>query len=258
MQPVLFSIVGVEIYAYGLLIGIGAALSWYYFEREGKANVGLTALQSNLLFVIIILAAVIGGKLFLLLEAGNSFSIATLMSGHGFVFYGSFLFVIPCILLFFKIYRLPVYSMLDILASAACIVHSLGRLGCFMAGCCYGKTTNGAWGVVFNNPKSMARPLHTPLYPVQLMESVYIALIFFLLLIIKKKFQRFNGQVFLTYLILYAAGRCIIEMFRGDEERGFLFSHLISNAQLIALTIIIVAVILYIKENFIASQQQVK
>ena len=245
MQPVLFSIAGVQVYAYGLLIGIGAALAWYYLESQGKKEAGLSATQSNLLFAIIILAAVVGGKVFLLLENTNNFTIEAMMSGHGFVFYGSFLFVVPAVLLFFKINKLPVYTMLDILSVSACIVHSQGRLGCFMAGCCYGKPTNSSWGVVFNNPQTMARPLHTLLYPVQLMESVYILLILFVLLVIKKSYRRFNGQLFLLYIAMYAAGRSILELYRGDEERGFWFSQSVSNAQLIALLIIITAIVLY-------------
>ena len=94
----------------------------------------------------------------------------------------------------------------------------------------------------------MARPLHTPLYPVQLMESVYILLILIILLVIKKKYQRFNGQLFLLYIALYAAGRSVLELYRGDEDRGFWFSQSISNAQLIALLIITTAVVLYIRK----------
>ncbi len=248
MQPVLFSIAGVQVYAYGLLIGIGAVLAWYYLESQGKKEAGLSATQSNLLFAIIILAAVVGGKVFLLLESANNLKIEAMMSGHGFVFYGSFLFVVPVVLLFFTFNKLPVYTMLDILSVSACIVHCLGRLGCFMAGCCYGKPTNSNWGVVFNNLQTMARPLHTSLYPVQLMESVYILLILIVLLVIKKKYQRFNGQLFLLYIALYAAGRSVLELYRGDEDRGFWFSQSISNAQLIALLIITTAVVLYIRK----------
>ena len=248
MQPVLFSIAGVQVYAYGLLIGIGAALAWYYFETQGKKEAGLSSAQSNMLFAIIILAAVIGGKIFLLLESRNNFTTEALLSGHGFVFYGSFLFVVPSVLLFFKLNKLPVYTMLDILSVSACMVHSLGRLGCFMAGCCYGKPTHSNWGVVFNNPQSMASPLHTHLYPVQLMESFYILLILVVLLVIKKRYQRFRGQLFLLYIALYAAGRSMLELFRGDEERGFWFSHYISNAQLIALLIIGAAIVLYARK----------
>ena len=90
MQPVLFSIAGVQVYAYGLLIGIGAALAWYYLESQGKKESGLSATQSNLLFAIIIFAAVVGGKVFLVLESANNLTIEAMMSGHGFVFYGSF------------------------------------------------------------------------------------------------------------------------------------------------------------------------
>jgi phosphatidylglycerol:prolipoprotein diacylglycerol transferase len=110
-------------------------------------------------------------------------------------------------------------------------------LGCFSAGCDYGKPTNSFLGVVFTKPYShdlVGVPLGIPLHPTQLYESAASLLIFGYLL---WRFRRksYEGQIFLHYLTLYAIMRFLIEFLRGDEDRGFVFDHLLSTSQFIAL-----------------------
>src|SRR5207237_1236866 len=118
-------------------------------------------------------------------------------------FYGSLLTTIPVMLWYFKKTKLPVAGMLDVMAVVTCIVHSLGRIGCFNAGCCYGKPTQSFLGVVFTDPACQAEPLNISLHPTQLYEASAIFLVLIILLIIDRN-KKFEGQVFLTYLILYA------------------------------------------------------
>jgi phosphatidylglycerol:prolipoprotein diacylglycerol transferase len=134
--------------------------------------------------------------------------------------------------------------MLDIMAIVTCIVHGFGRLGCLMAGCCYGEPTDGWWGITFTNPVCQARPLDTPLHPTQLFESLFIFSLMTVLLILQRR-KQFNGQIFLLYLMGYAVGRAIIEMFRGDLERGFVIDGWLSNSQFISLLIIGTALFFY-------------
>ena len=254
MKPVLFNIGPLPVYAYGLLIAIGTILGTQYLKREGKKAFGLTADQVTNLIIIIFVAAFIGGKLFLAFE-GNNFQVKDLYSGNGFVFYGSFLFAVPAMLLFFKKYNIPMLPMLDIMAIVTCIVHAFGRLGCFMAGCCFGEPTlTSSWGIAFTDPKSSAEPLGTLLHPTQLYEVTLIVLIGLLLLWMKKKALRFHGQLFLCYVVLYAIGRSVLENYRGDYERGYLFGT-VSNAQftagLIALTAISIYLWLYFNKQLL-------
>jgi phosphatidylglycerol:prolipoprotein diacylglycerol transferase len=215
--------------------------------------------QANTLFILLIAAGVIGGKLFLIFEDPADYfkHPGRLLSGSGFVFYGSLLLCIPTMLLFFKKNKLPILWMLDIMAIVTCIVHGFGRLGCFMAGCCYGLPTGSFLGVIFSDPVCAA-PLHTPIHPTQLYEATYIFLLMTALLILKKRKptsakatggKRFDGQVFLVYLIAYACGRSVIEIFRGDFQRGFVIKDILSISQFISLLIIVVAVYFYVKLN---------
>ena len=248
MHPVLFEIGSITIYTYGFFIALGALLGFSYMAWQGNKLFGLTFDQSNSLFILLVLAGVIGGKLFLIFE-DPSFYLTNpkkLASGSGFVFYGSFLLAIPTLLWFFKKNKVPTLPMLDVMAVVTCIVHGFGRIGCFMAGCCYGKPTTSMLGVIFIDPTCQAEPLNTPLHPTHLYEAGFIFIILTMLLIFKNR-KQFDGQFFLVYLIAYAMGRGVLEFFRGDLERGFVINGILSNSQLISLIIVSIALYFYVK-----------
>jgi len=248
MHPVLFEIGSLTIYSYGFMIALGVLCAVTYMFFQGRKDVGLTFDQANTLFLLIFIAAFIGGKFFLLLENPSLYmnNLSKLFTGRGFVFYGSFLFAIPTMLWFFKKHKLNTYKMLDVMAVVTCIVHMFGRIGCFFAGCCYGKPTQGPLGVTFTNEACQA-PLNTPLIPTQLLEAGFIFLVMISLLIIKSKYQKFYGQLFLLYLILYAIGRSVLEIFRGDVARGFIIDGYLSHSQFIALLVVIVTGFVYVR-----------
>lgn len=240
MHPVLFEIAGLTVYTYGFMIAVGVVAAVAYMAVQGKRDVGLTFDQANSLFLIIFISAFVGGKVFLMFENPSYYSgnLSRLLTGSGFVFYGSFLFAVPSMLWYFRKEKLPIYKMLDVMAVVTCLVHLFGRVGCFMAGCCYGKPTTSSMGVIFTDPVCQAEPLNTPLYPTQLWEAGYILVVMIVLLVIKKYYQKFYGQLFLLYLVLYATGRSILELFRGDVSRGFIIDGILSNSQFIALLIL--------------------
>lgn len=248
MHPVLFEIGSITVYSYGFMIALGVIAAVAYMFFQGRKDVSLTFDQAHTLFLVIFVAAFIGGKVFLLLENPSVYlSDPTLLfTGSGFVFYGSFLFAIPAMLWFFKKHKLNTYKMLDVMAIVTCIVHMFGRIGCFLAGCCYGKPTDGPLGVTFTNEACQA-PLNTPLIPTQLLEAGFIFLIMIALLIIKARYQKFYGQLFLLYLILYAIVRSVLEIFRGDVARGFIIDGYLSHSQCIALLVVIVTCYVYVR-----------
>ena len=246
MYPILFQVGSVTVYSYGFMIAIGIVAGMAYLIVEGRKRVGLSFDQANMLFLFIFLAAIVGGKLFLFFEDPAAYVAdpGGLLSGRGFVFYGSFLLAVPTMWWFFKRHELPAYIMLDIMAVTTCLVHMFGRIGCFLAGCCYGKTTDSFLAVVYTDPGCYADPLNTPLYPTQLFEASYIFVVMALLLIVKTR-QRFDGQLFLLYLILYAVGRFVLEFFRGDTGRGFVIDERVSHSQFIALCMLAVVLLVY-------------
>ncbi len=201
------------IYSYGSLIALGALIGYFYTARQARKEFDVPSQTIRTFVILVILAAVIGGRFFFFFEKpvfffANPSNMLTL-SNSGFVFYGSLIFAVPTMLWFFKANQLPILPMLDIMGITACIVHGFGRLGCLTAGCCYGVRYEGPLALEFTDPQCRA-PLETPLFPTQPMSAGMIFLILLILMTVKKK-RSFEGQVFLTYVGLYAIGRAILE-----------------------------------------------
>lgn len=249
MHPELFSIGDFTIHTYGFMIMVGASLGYFYMAHSAHKDLGIEKDKIQNMAVLIIVSAFVGGKLLFYLENPSYYfeSLANLKKNFrtGFVFYGSLLFAVPTTVWYFRKQKWPVWPMMDRLAITACIIHGTGRLGCFFAGCCHGIETDIPWAVTFSDPASQA-PLHTPLHPTQLYSSTLIFSILILLLMLKRH-KRFEGQLFFIYIILYAAGRSLIEIFRGDEERGFIIEDVLSHSQFISIIVIAIAIWAYLR-----------
>ena len=239
----------VTVYSYGTLIALGAILGFIYTAWRSKKEFNVPYETTNELILYILISAIIGGKLFIIFEDPQKYlsNPSLLLSNfkQGFVFYGSLLFAIPTMLIFFKIKKLPMLAMLDIMAITTCLVHGTGRIGCFMAGCCHGSSYDGIFSVVFTNPVCQA-PLNTPLHASQLYEVGFIYGIMVILFIVRRK-RQFKGQIFLLYLMLYSIGRSWLEIYRGDLSRGFIIDNLISNSQFISFLVFCGTLFIYIK-----------
>jgi phosphatidylglycerol:prolipoprotein diacylglycerol transferase len=127
--------------------------------------------------------------------------------------------------------------MCDIFAPAIALGHVVGRLGCYFAGCCYGRPTSLPWGITFHDPFAasyVGTPLGVPLHPTQLYEAGAELLILGVLLFAEKKGRPFAGRTFWAYMLLYAVSRFVIEIFRGDE-RGMIIG--LSTSQFISVVL---------------------
>lgn len=259
MRPWLFFIgdVGVPSYWALLMIGFMAAiyLSWRMARRAGIDTDRILDLN-----LIILLCGVFGARLMHVLVEDDPLRpgepifyhylrhpLEILNVTNGLAFYGGLLVVIPVAVWYVRRRGLGVGRVADI--AGVCIPLGLvfGRLGCFLAGCCHGKPTDIPWGVVFSDPASLARPLGTPLHPTQLYSSAFALVLFGLMWIGYRRWRRFDGQVFLWFVVLYSAGRFLIEFLRNDN-RGMFFSGSLSASQVVALPLLAVALIwLYLK-----------
>lgn len=232
--------------SYGTLIALGVVAAWLYGVRESK-KFGITRDTVTDMILWLILASFVGGKvLFYLEDPGYYFQNGRWSQsiGNGFVFYGSMLFTFPTLWWFFKKKNIPALKMIDVIAIGGALVHLIGRLGCFMAGCCHGVPTDSWVGVIFTDPICHAEPLGTPLHPTQLYSVGMLLIILSVLFLVKSK-RKFDGQLFPIYLMLYSVGRSIIEEFRGDEARGFIMDGWLSHSQFISLFIFAGAAFLY-------------
>jgi len=245
MYPDLFSIGPLTLHTYGLFVAMGFAVALLVTVKMGNAQ-GIKPQQVMDMGFIMILSAIIGSRLgYVLINLSyyrdHPSDILKVWQG-GLVFSGGLIVVALVMSWYMKHHHLSFWKMGDLWAPAIAIGQSIGRIGCFMAGCCYGKPTDLKWGVVFTHPQSLARPLNIPLHPTQLYASLSGLIIFIVLMVVYAK-KQFQGQVFLWFLILHSTGRLLIERFRGDD-RGLIPGSDMSITQLITLLILIASVIL--------------
>lgn len=164
------------------------------------------------------------------------------------VFYGGLILAIIFSIWYMRRHKLPIWKIADHISPLISLGLFFGRIGCFLAGCCYGKETSLPWGVTFTNPNSLAR-LNVRLHPTQLYEAA-IALAIFFFLNWREKKKTFDGQIFWLFLFMYAVTRFFTEMLRGDP-RGSLFSALLSTSQGIGIFLAIISffMLFYLKKG---------
>jgi phosphatidylglycerol:prolipoprotein diacylglycerol transferase len=244
MYPILFRLDGFSLYAYGsfLILGIvvSGILAILKVRKEGPP-IPFERLAD--LFFYSVLSAVIGSRiLFVLINFDlyreNPLRIFKIWEG-GLVFYGGLILAVGVSIGYMRWYRLPILRLFDLIAPLLALGLFFGRIGCYFAGCCYGKETSLPWGIIFTNPNSLAR-LNVPLHPTQLYDAAN-GLAIFLLLLWKEKRKTFDGQIFFLFLLLYSITRFFIEMLRGDP-RGFIIQDLISTSQGIGIFLAISAI----------------
>jgi phosphatidylglycerol:prolipoprotein diacylglycerol transferase len=239
----------IALYSYGFFIALGILASFIFMLPRLKP-LGFDADKLSTLYLWAIVAAFVGGKIFFYLEDPlkymNNPSLMMKSLGGGFVFYGSLLFVIPTLFWWLRKNKIAILPFFDVLAFGGPILHAIGRIGCFMAGCCHGAVCHNVLGVTYTHPKSSAIPLNMPLYPTQLFDVVLNIIILVVLFWLIKR-QKFHGQLFLVYIMMYAVGRSIVENFRGDEARGFIFNGWLSHSQAIAIVLLVVCLFLWQK-----------
>lgn len=243
MHPILLNIFGLKLYSYGFLIAAGFLLALWFMTYEAKRLNENPEKYIDLSFYILI-AGIIGSRIVHVLfddpayYSKNPWDVIKIWQG-GLTFYGGLITAIPLGIYLLKKYNLPLWKSTDILGAAIPIGMAFGRLGCFSAGCCYGKETTLPIGITFINPESLAR-LGIPLHPTQLYESFGDILIFGILFFLRKK-KSFNGQIFWTFTLLYSILRFFVEFYRGDQ-RGYFFNNLLSTSQAIGIPLALLSV----------------
>jgi phosphatidylglycerol---prolipoprotein diacylglyceryl transferase len=248
MHPILIRVGPLTIHTYGFLVALGFLAGIGFAVRQAKKEGIPTDRVLDLSFYVLI-AAIIGSRLlFIFINAGhylkNPVDMFKIWEG-GLVFYGGVLLAVPTAIWYVKKTGLGFWNTADIFAPSIAIGHAFGRLGCFAAGCCYGKLSEALpWSVVFSDPECLA-PLNVALHPVQLYESAGEFINFAILFALRRN-KKFDGQMFMTYLLLYGVLRFIVEFFRGDTARGFLVGP-VSVSQGISMLIVLVAITGFVK-----------
>ncbi|MGQ9919736.1 MAG: prolipoprotein diacylglyceryl transferase [Desulfobacca sp.] len=237
MYPILFTIGPVRVFTYGFLLALAFLCAMFMVGQEAKRR-GLDPKKFYDLSFYAIIWAIIGSRLLHVLLAWDYFiahpvEIFALWQG-GLAFQGGLVFGLISVIYLLYRYQLPLWATLDTMALAVPLGQFIGRLGCFMAGCCYGKETTVPWAVTFTHPETLARP-GVPLHPTQLYESFLMLGVFLFLLRFRQR-QQFSGQILGIYFLLAGTVRFIVEFWRGDERGPILFWGMAST-QVIALAV---------------------
>ena len=249
MYPLLFKIGPFPIHTYGFLIALGFLMAVAVIRRLAERSKLDVERTLDLTFWCL-LVGFAGARLLYIITRFSSFaadpmSVFRVWEG-GLVFLGGPLAVLPFLAWYLRKHRLPVWSTADALVPGLTIAHAFGRFGCLAAGCCYGKPTDLPWGIKLNS--ELVEPLvrGVSLHPTQLYESFSLTIVFAGLLWVHRT-RKFEGQVALTYFMAYPIIRSIIEIFRGDQIRGFVIDQILSTSQFLSIWVFAGAAFLLVR-----------
>jgi phosphatidylglycerol---prolipoprotein diacylglyceryl transferase len=258
MHPILIKLGPLTIASYGFFFALGVLLAILLaFNKAKKENIDLKIFADFIFYIMIL--SLLGAKLWLLVSNLDYYlkypaEIKYLLTSGG-AFYGGLIFGAVFAVWFIRRHALSYRQLADIGGPSLALGHFFGRLGCFAAGCCWGREAGHfPLAVTFSSQKANSLtgvPLYTPLYPTQLFEAI-LNLVNFLILLVMYKKRKFKGQVFVLYILNYSVIRFIGEYFRGDPDRGYIFGGMekplasLSVPQLVCLIGFITAIILLI------------
>ena len=212
MHPVLFKLGSWTFYSYGFLT-VAAFFTAFSLARKKRSGIGVSREALSDLFLVLFVSGVLGARLFYVLQHLEDFKGrwwgSLMIHEGGLVWYGGFLTAAAAGFLTAYVRRWPLLKLADFLSPFLALAQSIGRLGCFLNGCCYGKPTNVFWAMRF--------PGDVPRHPAPLYEAAACLVIFSVLLKFVERARHRPGTAFVLYLLFYTAARFVIEFFRGDQ-----------------------------------------
>ncbi|MCM0604983.1 MAG: prolipoprotein diacylglyceryl transferase [Xanthomonadaceae bacterium] len=241
MHPLLFNMGPVPIHSYGLLIAIGFLSALEIIRRLSiKSKLPVDPVMDIVFWMLI--SGFIGARLLFVITrfdyfAAHPLEIIRVWEG-GLVFFGGLITATAVFVFQMRKSKLPIWKVADVLVPGLVLNHAFGRLGCLAAGCCYGKPTDLPWGIHLHSELVERSLRGVSLHPVQLYEAGSLLLLLFGLLWIFKH-KKFDGQVGISYFIIYPVIRSIVELFRGDFIRGFIIDPWLSTSQFISLFVVV-------------------
>ncbi len=211
MFPVICHIGPFAVYSYGLMLALGVLSASFLTAQEAfKRGIPKDVVYDLAFWVV--LWGILGARLFYCLLNFDYFlqfplEILMLQKG-GLAWQGSLLTGALAGILFIRKKKLPLWTVLDIAAPFIALGHAIGRVGCFLNGCCYGQAP--AWGVYF--------PVwHQRLIPTQIYMSFGELAVFLILRVLQQRGGQPQGRLFLLYLLLSSVERFIVEFYRADH-----------------------------------------
>ena len=243
MYPVICQFGPISIYSYGVSLSLAFAIATFLARQEAVTR-GVGPEKILNLAIGLVICGVFGARLLYILqnlEFYLQYPAETIMLHKGGLsFYGGFILATVWALFFLRHQRLAIFATLDIIAPFLALAQAIGRIGCFLNGCCYGYPTNFSLAVRFPGELSTR-------HPIQLYSSLALLIIFIILRLIqtKKRKSAFSGEVFLLYCVFYSTLRFFIEYMRADNLR--IWANLTLH-QFISLAIFLISLLFWWKK----------
>ena len=241
MHNDILSIGSITIHGYGLMIAIGFMVALLVGTYRAKKK-GLDPEVVSSIAMLAIVCGFLGAKLLYIIVEFDDFlkSPMDVIGSEGFVVYGGIIAGALSAIIYCRIKKISFMSYFDLMMPSVAIAQGFGRIGCFLAGCCYGMETQSMLGVIF--PEGSLAPAGIKLLPTQLFSSAGDFLIAGILIWFSRK-SKCKGDTGALYLLLYGIGRFAIEFLRNDE-RGIV--GMLSTSQFISIFFVIGALILFL------------
>ena len=206
-----------SIQSYGTMIVLGIITTLFFIKRDKQLAALIPFNRLLDLVTFIIIAAIIGGRALFILETDEDIKFLQALSiwRGGFSVLGSIITTLIVTPLYLYIKKISIIPLLDRIAIYAPLLLSISRLGCFLAGCCYGKPSNVSWTITYTNSDSLA-PLHQALHPTQLYSTLALFCIFILFYIIRNN-KHPKGYFLGNFLFFIGLERYLVDFLRGDS-----------------------------------------
>lgn len=229
------------LHSYGLFIGIGFLVALILAEKRAPKNeMDPEVVSAFGLYCAV--TGILGAKILFCILGWRDFikDPLAMLGSSGLVVYGGIIGGILAAVVYCRIKKINFWDVFDLVLPSVAVAQGFGRIGCFMAGCCYGKETHAWYGIAFHH--SQYAPNGVKMIPTQLLSSAGMFLIAFVLFAYAK-YAKKSGQIGAMYMILYSIGRFLVEFLRGDLVRGFV--GVLSTSQFISLFIIVIGIFLW-------------
>lgn len=235
MRPILLQIGNFTVRSWGLLVMLGIIVGVLLAMREAERK-GINPEHIIDLTIILVLSGVIGARVMYVLtnfsEYRGNLGLAFSIRSGGLAWPGAFLFGLIATIFFVRWRKLSFWVIADILTPYMALGYSIGRIGCFLNGCCFGKIIEKTWYSVYMHGAYR--------YPTQLISSLASFIIF--LFLVTRSWDDKPGKRFLTYIILYCIYRFLVEFLRYNSR--YILGLSVAQWGMLA-TILVTAIILY-------------
>lgn len=232
MNPICFHVGSRPVYWYGVMMALAFLAGIAHWQLLGRRTGRRDAAFSSDLAFWLMVGGIVGARVAYVLANLRYFSAAPMdiirVDQGGLIFYGGFIGAVLAFVLFARSRRERILELADFAITALPLGHALGRVGCFLNGCCQGR--------VAESPGLVSAYLHR--YPVQLFEAAFNLVVYAVLTAVYLHGRgRRHGQILALYLMIYPAGRFVLEFLRGDERLRW---GLFSAAQYLSLSLMVV------------------